>query len=87
MPGHRMLWLLRVYEGSKANQKNLLEKNALMDIKQKGIAAGSLSKWAANHWERGLRDCFEGVSLYSCTVLIFPHGHLLLPCVTAKTLV
>jgi len=44
MPGHRMLWLLRVYEGSKANQKNLLKKMPLMDIKQKGIAAGSMRK-------------------------------------------
>lgn len=87
MPGHRMLWLLRVYEGSEANQKNLLEKNVLMDIKQKGTAADSVSKWAANHWERGLRDCFEGVSLYFSTVLTFPHGRLLLPCVTEKTLV
>lgn len=36
--------MLRVYEGSKANQKNLLKKMPLMDIKQKSIAAGSMRK-------------------------------------------
>lgn len=33
MPGHRMLQFLRAHEGSKANQKDLLYRNALMAVK------------------------------------------------------
>lgn len=44
--------LLRVYEGSKANQKNSLKQTALMDIEQKGIAAGSVRKSPGKRPER-----------------------------------